>query len=236
MASFSQYSQQFGGMAPFGGYNLAQLFAQLTKGSQSANAANEARYAQVLAARQAEKDKLLGDIQAQGTGQRADINQDYEDLLNSSLANLASRGLASSSLDTTTRTGVERKRQRAIGNLEDQLLGRRIDLERDINEGTYGFQERRTDEGPDMGAILPLLSQLGSASGYNFSGQQAPMGPNTFLEASRARSDAARASLRKSQAANRVQVQARNAPRMPRLNPFATYTGPQFNNVNRRTF
>lgn len=175
----SAYSGGSSPMGLTGNSSLLSILAQLNGGQQGANDANKSRFNDILAGREAEKTKLLNDVQTYGTGQRNRIRSDYDTLGRSSLANLASRGLASSSLDTTTRLGVERRKQDALGSLEDQLLGKRIDLERGLNEGIFGFKERRNDTGPDLNSILPLLQQFGQSQSSSSS-----VGINPFFNPS----------------------------------------------------
>lgn len=141
----------------------AELLKQLTKSQKQANEANEARYQEILGGRQKLFDEATAGLENYGTGQRNRINQEYIDLGNSSLARLASRGLGSSSLTSATQLGVERQKQDALANFEDQLFGRKADIQRSFGNDLYGFQERRDDVGPDINKILPLLFQSGAS-------------------------------------------------------------------------
>lgn len=159
-----------GGGGGLGGVNLEKIFKQINEGQDKANAANEARYSEIKQGRQSLYDTMLGRLEQHGQAGRARIDQDYKDLTNTSLARLASRGLASSNLDTTTRLGVERRKQDAIGNFDDQLLERRAGIERGLADDLYKFVERRDDEGPDMKSILSLFGNLGSSGALGSGG------------------------------------------------------------------
>ena len=84
-----------------------------------------------------------------GEGERNRINQDFQIAANNATGGLASRGFAGSSLQIPAALGVERERSRALGTLNDQLLGKRIDADtgitNSISDLLFGSSNQATD-------------------------------------------------------------------------------------------
>lgn len=128
---------------------------------QRAQFETEQRYQDILEQRLAARDRLMQGINDFGSGQKARVEADYQKMTDDSLATLQSRGLASSNLDTVVRQGVQTQKQLDIGNIEDNLLNSRTNLEAGQEEGIAGFMERRND----TYAGLPDILSAGSAGG-----------------------------------------------------------------------
>ena len=84
-----------------------------------------------------------------GEGERNRINQDFQIAANNATGGLASRGFAGSSLQVPAALGVERERSRALGTLNDQLLGKRIEADtgitNSISDLLFGSSNQATD-------------------------------------------------------------------------------------------
>jgi len=87
----------------------------------------------------AAKDEMLSTLQNYGDGQKASINQDYQTQQNTLMAQLASQGLGGTSMQLSGGLGVERNRQLTLGNLNDQLLGKKLDVLQGFNQGMQGL-------------------------------------------------------------------------------------------------
>ena len=74
------------------------------------------------------QDTLLNELQGFGEGARAGIEQDFTTSFNNLLGSAELRGLGGSSLVPTAGLGLEREKQRTLGDLNDTLLGRRLDI------------------------------------------------------------------------------------------------------------
>ena len=81
---------------------------------------------------------IMDQINQFGQSQRSRINQDFQNVGNSALANLESRGLGGSSLALPAQLAVEGGRQQELLGLEDSLIGQRVDALQGIGEGLFG--------------------------------------------------------------------------------------------------
>lgn len=115
-------------------------------------------------------DSLLGDF---GAGQRARINEGFNTAARNVTGGLQSRGFAGSSLNLPAQLGVERERQLSLGDLEDRLLGRRIESEsgiaKNISDILFGSAGQATD-------LLGSLLASGGIGTSSVSKGQAPGG------------------------------------------------------------
>lgn len=73
-----------------------------------------------------------------GAGQRAQVNQAFDTTRNNVLGRLAARGFGGSNLAAVGDIGVEKNRQLALGQLNDQLLGQRIGAAQNVAQGLAG--------------------------------------------------------------------------------------------------
>lgn len=91
-------------------------------------------YTELLNEQRQITDQLLGQVNQFGESQRAALNRGFDATLGSTIANMEQRGLGASNLMGSATAAVEAERQQANLNLEDQLLGRKIDT----IQGQYG--------------------------------------------------------------------------------------------------
>jgi hypothetical protein len=73
------------------------------------------------------QEQLLGTLQNYGASAFNEVNQAFQTRQNNLTADLATRGLASSTLQSADALGLEREQQSALLQLSDQLLGRKFD-------------------------------------------------------------------------------------------------------------
>lgn len=79
---------------------------------------------------------LLQQLQGAGDGERATINNAFQNTGNTAVARLDARGLGSSNIVGSTMAGVQRQKQLALGGLNDRLINQRIGVqENGLNRG-----------------------------------------------------------------------------------------------------
>ena len=90
--------------------------------------------------------ELLGHF---GEGTRMGINEQYRDAANNAAGGMQNRGFAGSSLNINAQLGVERGRQGALGQLDDQLMDKRLATDSSITgkvtENLFGSANQMTD-------------------------------------------------------------------------------------------
>ena len=162
--------------------NLQQLMQFLNlqnQGYDEARQANESRYLDILSGRVANRDTILGDVNAYGESGRADINRAYKDRLYDSGVNYKNNmtDLANRGLNGTTermkfggqydksKTDALDSQQRSLLALNDSLLSQRIGANERLSGGVFDFMERRTDDYPDQSAQQGLWNLLGQGGG-----------------------------------------------------------------------
>jgi len=107
--------------------------------------------------------EMLGDVDKTRSLRAAGINEDYNLLGKNALAALSDRGLSGSNLNLTTRLGTERGRQRAMNDLESNLLGQRVDVNSRFANNLLGLQRGEMGRGDDL--LRTLLGLYSSAAG-----------------------------------------------------------------------
>lgn len=108
--------------------------------------------------------QLLSNLEGYGDSQRARINQGFDTASNNAMANLERRGLGASNLFGATQAQVEGERGMAIGDLEDQLLGRRTDLQAGRSSELSGYRNAEMDRNLQRRqAGVGLVGNLGSS-------------------------------------------------------------------------
>jgi hypothetical protein len=109
------------------------------------------------------RDSMLGDINKTRDLRAAGINEDYNTLGKNALSALSDRGLSGSNLNLTTRLGTERGRQRAMNDLDSNLLGQRVDVNSRYANNLLGLQRGEMGRGDDL--LRTLLGLYGNAPG-----------------------------------------------------------------------
>lgn len=122
------------------GGGAESVIKQLQAKQDEANAANEARYQQLLELAQRFGQSMLAD--------NAMLTQQQ---MASAGSNLASRGLGNSTIVNAIQGGIQRQGQMQANRIQDLLLNNQM-----------GIIERRTDQHPNLGLLAQLLMQPGA--------------------------------------------------------------------------
>lgn len=156
------------------------LAGQYQQALDKANAANEARYQQILGGYDALHGRVTGDLANVGAMERKDINRQYNSMGADVYQKLVNRGFGNSSLLATMRMGTERERSDAMARSYERAAQLRSNADMQITQGKLGAIERRTDLAPDPQQLINLSQGLGR-SGYGMRpmyGQPVGMMPN----------------------------------------------------------
>lgn len=79
--------------------------------------------------------ELISSLEGYGAGARAQVDQDFQTRYNNLLGQMEARGLGASSGVVAGGMGLERERQLALGGINDQIIGRRLELLSGIGGG-----------------------------------------------------------------------------------------------------
>lgn len=148
-----------------GGMGGGTLADQYQRAMDAANAANEARYQQILGGYDELRARVMGDMEKVGTQESKDIDREYRNMGSDTYQRLVNRGFANSTIPATMQMGVTREKMASQARLESQLAQQRANYDTSISQGKMGVMERRTDQAPDYNQMLQLSQQLGQ-SGY----------------------------------------------------------------------
>lgn len=141
------------------------LAAEFQKKMDEANAANEARYQQILGGYGTFETDIMGRI-GQRYGQRAtDIKRAGFEKEAAMRQDAVSRGLAGTTMPRAPAYGIHRETQGLLSELEDMKLGQEIGALAGIRGGKFGVMERKSEIAPDYGMLLRLAQGLGEAGG-----------------------------------------------------------------------
>ena len=160
------------------------LAGEYQKKLNEANAANEARYQQILGGYDALHGRVTGDLANVGAMERKDINRQYNSMGADVYQKLVNRGFGNSSLLATMRMGTERERSDAMARSYERAAQMRANADMQITQGKLGAIERRTDLAPDPQQLINLSQGLGR-SGYGqrpMYGQPIGMNPGQLMQ------------------------------------------------------
>ena len=150
---------------------LLQEFLDSAKAQEeAANAANEERYQDILGRLEDRYDRNMGRVSNYGKAARQDLIESSDEALRGIQANLANRGLGSSTIFDAFRQRSARDLAREKQRLSEQVDRRAAEYDQALSKDIAAFMERRTDEGPNQNMIAELVRQFGSANdgrGYN---------------------------------------------------------------------
>lgn len=175
-----------------GGYD--DLHARTMGGLRGDTAANEAQYANILGQYGGLRDRVLGGMETLGQDQIAESRKAYDESLAATNAQMASRGLAGTTVGSSIKQGTDRGYQDAVRGIQESVLARRAAADMGISQaqigqasifqnareagqarrmsadmgittGKLGAMERREDEHPDFGNLM-ALTQGAAAGGY----------------------------------------------------------------------
>lgn len=161
---------QGGGLATkkFQGANnnfLVDFASDYQKKFDAANAANEARYKQILEGYGGLRDRVLGGMENLGQSQLTDAKRLYDQSLAGTTAQMASRGLGGTTVGASIRQGTDRNYQDAIQGIQESVQARKAAADYDITSGKLGVMERRDDVHPDFNNLMALTEGMASG-GY----------------------------------------------------------------------
>lgn len=146
----------------FNPYNTTGNPMQIAAGAWgAARQANESRYRDILGGYQQRYNSAVGDLDKLAGSSREDLNRNYDNLLESNLTDLSSRGLANTTVRQSMRTSNTRERGQASNRLEAMLAQQRLGIAGQFSKQMLDFMERRNDGFPDPAAIARMGQQYG---------------------------------------------------------------------------
>ena len=146
-----------GGGGGGAGGTQSSVMAEYRKAFDSAKAANEARYNQILSEYRNRYTRNLALLQGMGTQERMDIDQQFQGLSSRAGQDMVSRGLTGTTIAPTVQAGIARERAGAQGRLNERLRREQVDVDSRLSGDTLGFMERRNDEYPDPNLYMRLM-------------------------------------------------------------------------------
>ena len=161
--------------APAQGESIRALIERLAGDFKSqqdaANAANEARYGEVKQSNTDLYGRVMGEVDNWGNVQSQLNEERAKASMGNIRANLASRGLTSSTVGEAFQARNDRDLALEQQALSEAKSARRLGYDIDLTNNANAFIERRTDRAPDNSALLALAAKLGEAEAYQ-QGQQ----------------------------------------------------------------
>lgn len=142
-----------------------RLFDEFQQARDQANYANNERYQFGFDELGALRNRNMERIQTLGQQQLADTNRHFDVARDSSLMDLGSRGLRSSTIAPAVEQNVARERNDALRRVHDDITRQQIGTDASLTGGLTGFVERRNDVGPDFGQLGQLAQGLGQSGG-----------------------------------------------------------------------
>lgn len=140
---------------------LGSIFGSFQQAQDSALAANEQRYQDILAGWMDTYNMALGDINNLGEQQRKDVRTDYMRQGEELKSSLVDRGMSNTTVRDTMLAGNLSEQENSLNRLEDSLIRERMNIALPLRTGMLGFMERREDQYPDMGQLMQLAQMLG---------------------------------------------------------------------------
>lgn len=154
-----------------GGLAIGGAISQ-RRGQRRANRANERRYAQILAIRQAEQARSMEDIGRLGTRGRERIAAGGIAERSRIGQSLTSRGLTGTTIRPSMLGGSFRREREELGGLEESLARLRMQTRRGLTESVAGAIERREDVGPSQTGFQSALQGFGALAGTGLLGRR----------------------------------------------------------------
>lgn len=163
-----------GGGGGGGNGQLSDLISEYQKAHDKANAANEARYRDILAGYQDRYSRSMANLAGMGEQEAKDIDEAAKHRAAALRQSLVARGLSNSTVMDNLEQGVERERVNDMGRLQERLRNQMIGFDTSLSGDTLGFMERREDTGPDLNQLLQLSQMLGGSGLAGGQVQQVP--------------------------------------------------------------
>lgn len=144
---------------------IDQMLADARSQVDKANAANEARYAEVKGSNQALYDRTMGEVDNWG-GVQSKLNEERAaESLSEQKAYLAARGLSNSNVLPAFQARNDRDLALTQQDLSERKSARRIGYDADLTNNANAFIERRNDIAPDMAPYYNIATQYAAAGG-----------------------------------------------------------------------
>lgn len=157
---------------------VAGVTARFDAEHNAANAANEARYNQILggygdqkAGYQKRQDDIMSMLANNGVQEKADIEQSGRDRQGAAAQDLVSRGLSATTIGSQTARGIDRSTNADLGRAAERQRAQQANVQAGLSADTLGvdanklnFMERKTDNGPDFGSYASLISSLAASN------------------------------------------------------------------------
>jgi hypothetical protein len=166
---------------------IERMAADVKSQQDKANAANEARYAEVKGSNQELYGRVMGEVDNWGGVQQQLNEEQSRESMGRIRGNLASRGLTDSTIGDAFQARSDRDLALTQQDLSEKKSARRLGYDIDLTNNANAFIERRTDRAPDNSALLALSAKLGEAEAYE-RGRQMTAGQQRPLDRNRGRS------------------------------------------------
>jgi hypothetical protein len=143
------------------GFDMKSLMAQLVNQSNSANEANIARRDMInnmFNTRSANAENAFANL---GASETRRINESAEQQKGESQQNLTSRGLAGTTLLSSNNNAIERNKNTALSDLNQNVALQKFGAGDSILSQQQQFNERINENGLNLGQLLPMLMALG---------------------------------------------------------------------------
>lgn len=148
-----------------------RLAREYQKSYDEAKAANESRYAEVLAGYRARETEAETTLAGMGAQEAKDITSRYAGLRTQGQQGLVSRGMGAllpsgmqtirgGTVASTLNAGVARAETAEHARLQERLRAQRLNVMSGLQGQRLQFQERREDEYPDYGRLAQLSAGM----------------------------------------------------------------------------
>ena len=140
---------------------------------EQAKKANLDRYDEVKGMRQALLERNMGRVKNFGAAAKADLEERAAESMGAQRANLAARGLGSTTIGEAFKQRNDRDLAREQQRLSEMVDDRSARYDQSMTGDLAAFIERRNDTGPDFGQMMQMMQMLGrSGNGFGFGDQQ----------------------------------------------------------------
>lgn len=151
----------------------SKLFADAKSQYQKALQANIDAENEIKAGYKSRRERALATLGKISDGAGYDINRHFDQLAAETRSKANSSGLGQSTILTTSLQGIERERAKALAAAGDVRAQREVGYDSQLSGDELGFQERVSNEYPDMSNMLALAQLEGK-------GTQAGINPNAY--------------------------------------------------------
>lgn len=164
-----------GSLSGGGSTDVNAMLADYKAQQAAANAANEARYQDILGQRNAGKGEYNALLDQMSGQSRADALQRSREQAESGAMDIAQRGGGGLAAQAA-RVMANRAGEEEVRRIDDATRQQRLGVNMGVDESKWGFMERKTEAGPDN-AYLSLAERLGSAQAGGSGTMQAQLAP-----------------------------------------------------------